>query len=221
MTRTLVTITICGLLSLLLGCATTPASRDIGPQEMPAELNAAAAAKPASDLDAEITALLVRYADAFSRQDNVALFSLWDRTDPDVFYIAEEIDPPMHGWKLIEAYFNRPGVLEDVRYRFSDVRAQLLTPDLAIATYNMRFEFKLRKMKPMAGFDRVVVVFRRKEGAWKFARYIEAPQAPLTMVRKLGRTAKTVTPEQLQQVLRTIQTLQEDAVPPDFANRVP
>ena len=71
-------------------------------------------------------------------------------------------------------------------------------------------------MKALSGFDRVVAVFRRKDGEWKLATYAEAPQAPLTMVRKFLKTSKTLTPEQQQQLLKTIQTLQEEAVRPDF-----
>ena len=190
----------------------------MAPQAMPEALNREAASRPSSALEAEITALLSRYAEAYSRQDYAAVLGFWDRDDPDVFYIAEEIDPPMRGWKLIDAYFARPGVVDGIRYEYDKVRADLLAPDLAIATYNMRFDLKVKNMNPMAGFDRVVAVFRRRNGEWKFARYVEAPQAPMTMVRKFGRTAKTVTPERQKEVLKTIQTMQEEAVPADFAD---
>lgn len=201
------------------GCvANSPTNPDdaMPEQAMPAELNRAAAEQAGTALDAEITDFLGRYAAAYNRQDYAALLALWDRDDPDVFYIAEEIDPPMQGWKLIEAYFARPGVLDGIRNEYSNVRASYLAPDLAIATYRLRFDIKVKNMKPLSGFDRVVAVFRRKNGEWKIARYAEAPQAPLTMVRKLGKDSKSVTPEQLRQMLRTIQTLQEEAVPADF-----
>lgn len=204
------------ILASLALAAVASADDALGPQAMPEALNREAAARPGSGLDAEIGALLTRYAEAYSRQDYAAVLGFWDRDDPDVFYIAEEIDPPMHGWKLIEAYFARPGVLDGIRYEYDDIRAQLLAPDLAIATYDMRFDLKVKNMKPMAGFDRVVAVFRRKGGEWKFARYAEAPQAPMTMVRKFGKTAKTITPERQKEVLKTIQTMQEEAVPADF-----
>ena len=63
-------------------------------------------------------------------------------------------------------------------------------------------------------------IFCRREGAWKFAYYAEAPQAPLTMVRKFGHTAKSVSREELNAALRTILALQADAVPEDFAGWV-
>ncbi|MEO8224208.1 MAG: nuclear transport factor 2 family protein [Gammaproteobacteria bacterium] len=185
-------------------------------QEMPAALNKAAAARAETVLDGELTAFLARYADAYNRQDYTALLGFWDRQDANVFYMAEEIDPPMHGWKLIEAYFARPGVLDGIRNEYSNVRAHYLAPDIAIATYRLRFDIKVKNMKPLSGFDRVVAAFRRKDGEWKLAAYAEAPQAPLTMVRKFLKTSKSLNPEQQKQLLKTIQALQEDAVPADF-----
>ncbi|MCK6370955.1 MAG: nuclear transport factor 2 family protein [Gammaproteobacteria bacterium] len=206
------------LLALLAGCAiTSPAEDDMLPQEMPTALVKAAEGRPQSALDAEITAFLARYADAYNRQDYKALLELWDREDPDVFYIAEEIDPPMQGWKLIDAYFARPGVLDGIRNEYSRVRAHYLAPDLALATYFLRFDIKVKNMKALSGFDRVVAVFRKRDGEWKMAAYAEAPQAPLTMVRKLAQQSKMLTPEETKAMLNTIKTMQEVIVPADFA----
>ena len=197
------TLPILVCLALLSGC--TSGTRPV------------ASGKPAgSALDVEITAFLARYADTYNRQDYAAMLDLWDREDPDAFYMAEEIDPPLQGWKLIEAYFARPGALEGIRNEYSNVRAHYLAPDVAIATYRLRFDIKVKNMKALSGFDRVVAVFRRKDGEWKLATYAEAPQAPLTMVRKFLKTSKTLPPEQQKQLLKTIQTLQEEAVRPDF-----
>lgn len=186
-------------------------------QAMPASLNRTMTERAVSVLDAEIGELLARYAAAYNRQDYAALLDLWDRDDPDVFYIAEEIDPPMHGWKLIEAYFNRPGVLDGIRCRYSEVVASRLAADLAIATYKLHFDLKVRNMKAMSGFDRVVAVFRRRPDGWKMARYAEAPQAPMTMIRKFCEMAGEIPAERQRELLRSVQALQEMAVPDDFA----
>jgi ketosteroid isomerase-like protein len=211
----------CACLALLAGCATRSpappgAEGSVVPQEMPAALNKAAAEKPASALDGEITAFLAGYAAAYNRQDYAALLDMWDRQDPDVFYMAEEIDPPLQGWKLIDAYFGRSGVIDGIRNEYSNVRAHYLAPDVAIATYRLRFDIKVKNMKPLSGFDRVVAAFRRRDGTWKMAAYAEAPQAPLTMVRKLAANSTSLTAEQKKELLRTIQSLQEEAVPADF-----
>lgn len=139
-------------------------------------------------LSRDLQAWLDAYAELYNRQDYAALLDLWDRDDPDVIYMAEEIDPPMHGWGRLNAYFNpRPGVqvLDGIRNRYSDVRARYLAPDLALATYRLEFDIKVKNMKPMSSWDRVMAVFRRKDGQWKMLAYGEAPMAPLTMVRRM------------------------------------
>lgn len=147
---------------------------------------------PNEALSKELQAWLDAYAVAYNRQDYPALLAMWDRDDPDVVYMAEEIDPPMHGWGKLNAYFNpRPGVqvLDGIRNTYSEVRARWLAPDLALATYKLEFDIKVKGMKPMSSWDRVMAVFRRKDGQWKMVAYGEAPMAPLTMVRRMLQDA--------------------------------
>jgi ketosteroid isomerase-like protein len=203
------------LCALLLGsCSTvpgTPASDLSTEQSIPAEPAGAATA-----LDDEITAFLARYAAAYNREDYAALLGMWDTDDANVFYMAEEIDPPLQGWKTLRAYFARPGVLDGIRNEYSRVRAHYLAPDVAIATYKLRFDIKIRNMQALSSWDRIVAVFRRKDGEWKMIAYAEAPQAPLTMIRKAVKTSKSLDPAQQKELLRTVQTLLQDAVPEDF-----
>ncbi len=200
------------LLALLTGCATTPPSDVLTPeQSIPMD-----PAGAQSTLDQELTDFLARYAEAYNREDYVALLNMWDQDDPYAFYMAEELDPPMHGWKTIRAYFSRTGVLDGIRNEYSNVRAHLVAPDVAVATYRLRFDIKVKTMQPLSSFDRIMAVFRRKGGEWKMIAYAEAPQAPLTMIRKALKTSKSLDKTQQKELLRTIQTLLEDAVPPDF-----
>lgn len=146
------------------------------------------AENPNEQLSKELQAWLDAYGEIYNRQDYAALLKLWDQEDPDVIYMAEEIDPPMHGWPRLNAYFNpKPGVqvLDGIHNRYSDVRARYLAPDLALATYKLEFDIKVKNMKAMSSWDRVMAVFRRKDGQWKMVAYGEAPMAPLTMVRRM------------------------------------
>lgn len=153
---------------------------------------AAMAETPNEQLSRDLQSWLDAYAEIYNRQDYAALLDLWDRDDPDVVYMAEEIDPPMHGWGRLNAYFNpKPGVqvLDGIRNRYSDVRARYLAPDLALATYKLEFDIKVKNIKPMSSWDRVMAVFRRRDGQWKMVAYGEAPMAPLTMVRRMLQDA--------------------------------
>lgn len=146
------------------------------------------------DLNTQIEAFLTAYAEAYNRQDYAALLDLWDADDPDVLYLAEEVDPPMQGWDALRRYFNpRPGVqvLDGIRNRYSQVRARELAPGLALATYRLDFEIKVSGLKAMASWDRVVAVFRNRGTGWRLAAYAEAPMSPLTMVRRMLQDAVT------------------------------
>jgi ketosteroid isomerase-like protein len=200
--------------TILSGCASTPKPPADGlmtEQSIPMETRG-----DQSTLDQEITAFLARYADAYNREDYKALLGMWDQDDPYAFYMAEEIDPPMHGWKTIRAYFSRPGVLDGIRNEYSNVRAHYVAPDVAVATYRLRFDIKVKNMQALSSFDRIMAVFRKKDGEWKMIAYAEAPQAPLTMIRKALKTSKSLDAAQQKELLRTVQTLLQDAVPEDF-----
>jgi ketosteroid isomerase-like protein len=144
------------------------------------------------ELSAEIQAFLDQYAAAYNRQDYETLLSMWDRDYPYPIYMAEEVDPPMHGWQRIQGYFNpKPGftVLDGIRNAYSDVRANYLSADVAIATYRLRFDIKVKRQKALSSWDRIMAVLRKKDGEWKMLAYAEAPMAPLTMVRKMLQEA--------------------------------
>ncbi len=202
------------ILTLLTGCATTPGTSVNG--LMPEQSIPMEATGNQSTLDQELTAFLAKYAEAYNREDYTALLRMWDQDDPYAFYMAEEIDPPMHGWKTIRAYFARSGVIDGIRNEYTNVRAHLVAPDVAVATYRLRFDIKVKNLQPLSSFDRIMAVFRKKNGEWKMIAYAEAPQAPLTMVRKALKTSKSLDPAQQKELLRTIQTLLQDAVPEDF-----
>ncbi|MDJ0927380.1 MAG: nuclear transport factor 2 family protein [Gammaproteobacteria bacterium] len=143
-------------------------------------------------LSAELQDWLNGYAEVYNRQDYDALLRMWDQDFVGAIYTAEEVDPPLHGWDRINRYFNPiPGfsVLDGIRNEYSDVRASYLAPDLAVATYRLRFDIKVKRQEPMSSWDRILAVFRKKDDGWKLVAYAEAPMAPLTMVRKMLENA--------------------------------
>ena len=153
-------------------------------------------------LSTEIQAYLNTYADAYNRQDYETLLTMWDQDNPDPIYMAEEINPPMHGWSVLKAYFNpKPGVqvLDGIWNEYTDVRAHYLADDLAVATYKLTYHIKVKRAKPMSSWDRVLAVFRKQDGEWKLTAYAEAPMSPLTMVRKMMENA---VPEEFDEFLK-------------------
>jgi hypothetical protein len=95
------------------------------------------------------------------------------------------------------------------------VKAHAVAPDVAVATYRLRFDIKLRGKPAVSSYDRVMAVFKKRDGDWKLVAYTEAPMAPLTMVRQM--TQKSDLPEaERQAVLDQVRTMLQKQVPADF-----
>jgi len=154
---------------------------------------------PAKDIVAEITEVLVQYEAIWNSQEFQRLKELWDTDDPEPYYVPEEIEQPIIGWPALERYWNpRPGgrkILEAFRWGFSNVRAKLIAPDLALCIFDHRFEMKIvgNRNKPRSGFDRCVAIFRKKPEGWRFILYAQCPLGPETYVRTL--LEKNVSPD--------------------------
>jgi len=199
------------------GCATTGSDELLVTDRVAGE-QATSTATADQGLNAEIERFLARYAALYNRQDYPALLDMWDRESPNPIYMAEEIDPPMHGWNVINAYFNPPPqfpVLEAIRNEYTRVKAHAVAPDVAVATYRLRFDIKLRGKPAVSSYDRVMAVFKKRDGEWKLTAYTEAPMAPLTMVRQM--TQKSDLPEaERQAVLDQVRTMLQKQLAANF-----
>jgi len=170
----------------------------------------------------EITAFLKEYAAAYNNQDYRAVKQMW-AADGNPIYMAEEVPFPLYGKDRLDSYFNPvPGkrILEGIDNRYSEVRAKLLSPDFAVATYRLDYDIKLVGMPASHGWDRVMAVFARGANGWKLSAYAEAPMGPATMVRKMMKSMPAETDQQKADYATTqatIKKLGEAGVSPGFA----
>ncbi len=171
----------------------------------------------------EIDEFLQAYAEVYNNQDYRAVKSMWF-DDGNPIYMAEEVPFPLYGKERMANYFNPvPGkrILDGIDNRYSEVRAKYLTADIAVATYRLDYDLKLKGMPAVHGWDRIMAVFRKDASGWKLTAYAEAPQGPATMVRKMMKAVPAETDEQkaaYRTTLATIKALTEAAVSPDFAD---
>ncbi len=182
-------------------------------------------AQPAGEkeqqLAAEITAFLADYEIAYNNQDYSTVKSMW-HDDGNPIYMAEEVPFPLYGQDRIDNYFNpRPGkrILDGIDNKYSKVRAKFISPDIAVATYRLDYDFKLVGMPAMHGWDRVMAVFIKTDAGWKITAYTEAPMGPATMVRKMMKAVPAASDQEKAEreiTLSTIKSLTADAVSPGF-----
>lgn len=174
-------------------------------------------------LASEIEAFLAVYAEAYNNQDYRTVKSMW-ADDGNPIYMAEEVPFPLYGKDRMDNYFNPvPGrrILDGIFNEYTEVRAKLVAPDIAVATYRLDYEIKLMGMPASAGWDRVMAVFVREDDAWKLTAYTEAPMGPATMVRKMMQATPAQTPEEeaaYATTKATIKMLAERAVSDEFAD---
>jgi ketosteroid isomerase-like protein len=176
-------------------------------------------------LAAEITAFLADYEVAYNNQDYRTVKSMWV-DDGNPIYMAEEVPFPLYGKSRMDNYFNPvPGrsILDGIDNKYSKVRAKLVAPGVAVATYRLDYDIKLIGMPAVHGWDRVMAVFVRDESNWKLSAYTEAPMGPATMVRRMMKAVPAEsedTKAAYATTIATIKSLTQASVSPGFADFV-
>ncbi len=134
-----------------------------------------------------------RYEAAWNSLDMIAMAELWHAAEPDVYYVAEEIDAPLYDFDAVKAYWKMTRTAMDwVRLTTTERRYKLLTDDLAVATFAMHLDGQLKGQAPLQpqpfGVDvRVSALLRRVGDDWRFIHYAEAPLGALPFVRRAYR----------------------------------
>ena len=139
----------------------------------------------------EIEALLQQTQEIWNSQDSIRLKEVWDTDDPEPWYVPEEVREPFRSWAEIDGYWGRPGSLNAFRWQFSNLRVKSLAPDLCLALFDHFYELDIAPrppmpdLAPMAGFDRVITLYRKKPEGWRHILYAQCPLGPEIYVRAL------------------------------------
>lgn len=114
---------------------------------------------------------------------------LWSK-DENLVFQSEQFYPVFYGRRSVEAYFKPPMKnLYGYRERYSNVQAQLLKPDLALATYHVRYDMHAITRIPLGGWARIVAIMRREDGLWKFVAQYEASMSAISQARRIHEEA--------------------------------
>jgi hypothetical protein len=165
-------------LALLLGLSALHAGR-------PAEAHV----DPA--LTREIEAVLRGVEAVYDRNDSPAYFDTFWAPGDNLAYMSEQFFPVFYGRRAVEAYFKPPEGrnMYAWRTRLSSVQAMYLAPDVAIATYQARFDMHAYTRTPLGGWTRKVGIFERTPAGWRYLAELEAPMSLISQARRVHEEA--------------------------------
>ena len=112
---------------------------------------------------------------------------LWDTKEPMPMYLAEEQPGWLIGWDQVNGYFDpkRAGFMQAANYEASNVQVRTIAPDLAVATWNIYWQMKLRPTEAIGEKLRASGIFRKTAAGWKFIHYGESPKSPSVYIEEL------------------------------------
>jgi len=142
----------------------------------------------------EVEAVILEMSRMFTEFDGPPPLELFDRENPTPQYLAEEEADWMIGWEELEWYFTAPerrAVVEAMDMNPSNIRVRSLTPDLALATWDIFAEFKFRRGPPMGEYLRANAILRKTEEGWRFIYYAEAPKSAMAYMRDMYQNMAT------------------------------
>jgi ketosteroid isomerase-like protein len=132
-----------------------------------------------TELHDDVSALLNRLCDCWTRLSLPEIADLWDRDDPGIFLLPQEIEHPLVGWPALEDYLARAQArLHAASMRVRNLNVRPLAPGMAVALYEMHWNGLIKGMaRPMGVDSRATAVFRRRPDGWRICHYVEAPVA--------------------------------------------
>jgi hypothetical protein len=120
----------------------------------------------------------------YDRNDSDAFFDqLWSR-EQNVVFMSEQFYNVLYGRRLAEGYFKPPlKNLYAYRERYSNIEAMALAPDLALATYRVRYDMHAITRTPLGGWSRIFAVMKKEDGRWRFQAQFEVPMSLVSQGR--------------------------------------
>ena len=147
-----------------------------------------AMAETSEKVTGDIEATIHATADRWNSQDFATVLELWDTNEPTPFYLAEEQDDWFIGWEALRAYLDPPRpspMIYGIREEMHNIKVNQIAPDLAMAAWDMHFEMKMGRSKPIGEDVRVSAILRQTPEGWRYIYWAESPLTATVYIRKL------------------------------------
>lgn len=136
----------------------------------------------------EVAAVIREMGERFTDLEGPQPHTLFDPDEPAPLYLGEEMPDWMVGWEALRWYFETPerfAFVDAMDYNPSNIRVRSLTPDLALATWDVFAEMKFRRGPPLGEKLRANAILRNTDDGWRFMYYAEAAKSTMTYIRDL------------------------------------
>ncbi len=169
------------------------------------------------EVTADIEALIGAFAGRWSSPEWRTVLELWDPDEEAPYYLFSHQADWLIGWEQLNGYFAKKQTvpvkeipkqgpasgmrqielvhyeyrnekdLQAMRYTPTGIRVRKIAPDLALAAWYVKFEYKPYYLPAMGEKFKANAVFRNTEDGWKFIHYAETPDSAIMYFERLYR----------------------------------
>lgn len=171
--------------AIVLGAAALRAAEEPTTPEPPLPL---ASPTVRAEVEAVIRQYSAWYKDMYTSVKSPPPMDLFDRNEAAPQYLAEEMPDWLVGWDRLNWYFRDPqrnAVMVGQDMLPSNIRVRSLSPDLALATWNIFADMKFTRGPPMGEKLRAQAILRKTRDGWRFIYYAESARATMAYVREM------------------------------------
>jgi hypothetical protein len=141
-----------------------------------------------NSVTADIAAVVKKMGELFTDVKGTQPDILFDATDDNPWYLAEEQPDWVRGRDAVVGFLNHPmraKVTHAMDYHPSDVQVKILAADLALATWQVFTEMKVGSRGSWGEHMRAQGVFRLTADGWRFIYYSESPKSAIVYLEDL------------------------------------
>lgn len=143
-------------------------------------------------LEAEIQPILDRMHEIYADDPNGSrtLFDeLWLQ-DENILYLSEQFVNSFYGYGPVAAYWKPSwNTLYGYREKYSKLRATRISEDIALATFEIRYDMHAVTRTPLGGWSRLTLILRKVNDEWKIQQFYETPMSLLSQARRIHEIA--------------------------------
>ena len=186
-----------------------------------------------TEVTEEIEMLIGEFADRWSSREWHTLLDLWDPDEETPYYLLSHQPDWLIGWDQMRGYFAKeqtvpvkeipeqgPSGMQQIElkhyeyrnemdlqamlYTPTGIRVRKIAPDLALAVWYVKFQYKPYFLPAMGETFKANALFRNTKDGWKFIHYAETPDSAIMYFERLYR--KQATPEFIESTSRKSST---------------